>query len=312
MREGETKVLGVWVPGFGCWVRYGTVVGPRPPRQRDDRGVEWDERIQVQIRSLGDIPLSLYFNRGEDEFVIVLRFLLANHIGMHYVAPLAGILRRNYGATSCLRYSFNADVPIDDAAIPDDDKAVLSRWDDEPDAAVALIKATGRFVSVFHNMALKEKVSADDVTEVVGRWVDAKPFSGELMSLLADLFCFFPAAASEVVQQGGVVEDGVRDFDDMSQVCQAEFVRFLFNYVCYSVGIEDRMLFLAQQLILLGRKSVSAAGREPFLRACNICALFSEQARNELKVHQAMFNEMEGEAADGEKKMIAELRRKLQ
>jgi hypothetical protein len=72
------------------------------------------------------------------------------------------------------------------------------------------------------------------------------------------------------------------------------------------------MLLLAQQLVLLGRKSVAATGREAFLRACNVCTLFSEQAGNDLKVHRSMFDELEGYAADEEKKMIAALRRKLQ
>jgi hypothetical protein len=230
---------------------------------------------------------------------------------MHDVGPLMGPLRRNYGATSSFRYSFNADVPIGDTAIPADHMAVLSRWDDEPAAAVELIKAKGQFMSVFHNMVLKEKVSKDDITEVVTRWIGAKPFSEELVSLLADLFYYFPAAASEVVEKGRVVEDGVWAFDEMSAALQAEFIRFLLNYVGYSVGTEDRMLLLAQQLALLGRKSV-AAGREAFLRACTVCTMYSEQARSELKVHRAVFDELEREAADGEKKMIAELRRKLQ
>jgi hypothetical protein len=114
-----------------------------------------------------------------------------------------------------------------------------------------------------------------------------------------------------VVQQERLVENDVRDFDEMTPDSQKEFTRLILNVACYSMASNESLVMIARQLALLSRKSFTATRKEMFLRACDVCAAFSNEAADELKARLALFEEWEGEGTDGERAIIADLRGRL-
>jgi hypothetical protein len=269
-RQGDAKVLAVFVPGYGEWFKVATVTAP--PRQRDLQGQSWDLVVDVIV---GDTAArQLCFNRGENEYVVANRFLISEGLGMQHFEPIANFLRVSAS-------EFVADAAYSSLR-PEFGEAPALEVD--PAEAVAALRRAFSEGTIDRSTAIRRAIvrreDARDLLPVaqIAPYVQAV-VAARALDLLADHFVAYGDTMAEEL----AAVDPIGRIGPVATAEEAAFSRFVLNFACFSIRKPAVLEYVAGRWEAAFAAVTTAEAKGRLLRAADVAGTYSRSALARIK-----------------------------